>query len=242
MLPRSERWVLALLVGLTLVTGLMRTRNLDALLPHQHEPDPYCVLQAEFLEALDAGETQSVEEWFGPNRVRMFYYYPLHIARLWRLQARPLPLAEPLTPERLDQHLTAAGEPFLRGRRWSAWLSALILPGVFLLARRFLDPWPALLAAALAGTSLQHLIASGQAKPHAIAAAGVAWALWGATVLRRHRTGVGLVGGGACFALGVCALHSGVALAGAALVAFFLRERREGWKDLARWVAPVLIL
>jgi len=242
MADRSSRKATLLLVALTLVVGWSRTIGLNQLLPQQHEPDHYAVYQAQFLQAVAAGEVKDLVEYFGEGGVRFFYYYPLHIARLWLLGGRPAPAAGALGEDTLDVHLRAASEPLLRGRRWSAWLSALIVPGVYLLARRFLGPWPSLLAAALAGTSMLHLVAAGQAKPHAIAASAAAFGLWGTTTMRRHPTPAGLALGGLCLALGVCALHNGGVLLAAGVTAFFLRDRAAQRGSVLAWAIPVASL
>ncbi len=242
MSKRSTPWVWALLVGITLLLGWTRTLGLGAMLPQQREPDPYCVYQAEFLQARAAGEVGGVTEYFGAGKERFFYYYPLHLARLWMLGSPPKPAAVRLEAETLPEHLAAAREPLLRGRLWCAWSSALIVPAVFLLARRFLTLWPALLAAALAGTSLLHLVAAGQAKPHAFAATAIAWGLWGATCLRRHPGPAAMLGAGLLFALGVCSMHYSGVLLGAGAAAFFLRDRHPQGARVLMWALPVVVL
>ncbi|MBK7875193.1 MAG: hypothetical protein IPJ77_05500 [Planctomycetes bacterium] len=88
-------------------------------------------------------------------------------------------------------------------------LATLAIPLLFVLARSFLPPWPSLLAAAWLATSLNHLLFSQEARPHAPHLTFVLLALV-ATLALARRPGLArsLAAGGAC-ALACATLQTG---------------------------------
>ena len=73
------------------------------------------------------------------------------VASWWPTGAVP-PAGAPLA-----EHLARAARPFLDARLASVWLSLLVLPATYLLARTVLRRPAALLAVGLVATSLLHL-------------------------------------------------------------------------------------
>lgn len=219
------------LVGLVLLcVGVLwlRTRNLDYLLPHQPEPDLYSVVQVDHLRAKAAGS-----EAAAPFQ---FYFYPMLLARLHLALPEPPPPATPAPGEdALAAHLRGAGATLERSRTIVAWLSVLAVPATFAIALAFTRPWIALLAAALAGTSFLHLVFSGQARPHGMAAGFVALTIAAAIGMRRRPTPGTYLLAGVAGMLALCSLQNGSAALLALGAAHLLRERardRGGWKKI----------
>ena len=231
----SGRWAVAGLLLLCAALLWLRTRNLDYLLPHQPEPDHYAVAQVEHLRARAAGSREAPPF--------TFYFYPMLLARLQLALPEPPPPARPAPGEdALTAHLRAAGAPIERSRTIVALLSVLAVPGTFLVARAFVGPWVALLAAAFSGASFLHLVFSGQARPHGMACAWSALAIAAALALRRRPTPATYALAGLAAMLAVCSLQNGSAVLLALVAAHLLRDRqreRGGWPKL---LAPVAIV
>jgi hypothetical protein len=233
---RPERPVLALLALLTLAVAWARFAGLDAMLPHQMEPDTYSVQQAEFLQRKAAWRAAGARG-AAPQPEPHFYFYPMLLGRIVQAYGASPPAAAPQDEAHLREHLGAASRPLVRGRRVSALAALLFVPGTFLLARRFLGPWRALLAAAFAATSLLLAVYAGQARPHALASGTTLAALLAALHLRRHPTPWGYVLAGLAAGLAACSLQNGAVVLFACGAAVLLRDRdasRGGpWKVLA---------
>jgi len=226
------------LAGLLLLCAALvwlRTRHLDYLLPHQPEPDHYAVAQVEHLRARAAGSQEAPPFYF--------YFYPMLLARLQLALPEPPPPARPAPGEdALAAHLRAAGAPIERSRAIVAVLSVLAVPGTYLVARAFVGPWVALLAAAFTGASFLHLSFSAQARPHGMACAWSALAIAAALALRRRPTPASYALAGVAGMLAVCSLQNGSAVLLALVAAHVLRDRqreRGGWPKL---LAPVAIV
>lgn len=217
-----------LVLALCLLGGALRARGLDFLLPHQTALDGTVIVhQMDALREPDAALAQK------KRAARFFRFYPLLLARAIVLLPDPLPPgATGETPEQRE-HLARASAYWLQARRVSLWLSLLMVPATFLLARRFLArPW-ALCAAALVTTSLLHMRFGTMVRPHGVASALIAWALVAALHLRRH-------GGAPAFALAAVAgalalggLHYGVFALPAILVGALARPGG-AWRG-GRW-------
>jgi hypothetical protein len=157
-------------VVVTVVAFVIRFRGLDHLLPHCTEPDAIYALQPQMIRSVD--------------RDREYSTYPLlvgYTVMAWPESAAPPPDAP------LARHLEFASRPHFRARVVVACLSALIAPATWWLARNFVGPGWATLAALFAATSLMHVNFSQQARPHAPVTAALALALCAA--LRARRTG-----------------------------------------------------
>jgi hypothetical protein len=212
---------------LTLAALALRLRGIGHGLPVAVEQDCKIPHQVELLERRDPGWKTDPE----------FRWYPLLVAQIASAAGatEPAPRDAPL-----EEHLAAASAPQLKVRVCVALLASLLVPGTYLLARRFLGPAPSLFAAAVVAASLLHANFSQQSRPHAVAGFTFLAAVLGALRLRRRgdATGFGLAGLGAALAIGT--LQSGIAVLPAAVVAFALREvrGRRRWLD---WRAVALL-
>ncbi len=210
---RNELLALVVIVALAFV---LRVRGLCHQLPHWTYLDGY----VEFVQAKHLRDPQSVQ-WPDMN----LGYYPY----LTSAVAAALPDVPASRDEGggIERALAAAREPWVRIRLASILLSLGAVVGAWALARRFMSPPFALLAAALVATSLVHVTYSSEQRPHGPASGMVALALW-ALVAWRERGSVraGLVAAVAV-TLAVAALQSSFALLIAAGLAWWLRARRE---------------
>lgn len=147
------------LLAIAVLSGFLRFSGIGYLLPLITEPDSHIVVQVQTIETgLPAPETSA--DW--PK-------YPHFVAQLTAALTDPAPLPPASAP--LADHLEAAAGPILRVRKTVAWLSLLLIPVTFLLARRFVPNRWALMAALLAGTSLLSIHFGTQARPHGAAVA-----------------------------------------------------------------------
>ncbi|MDP6409712.1 MAG: glycosyltransferase family 39 protein [Planctomycetota bacterium] len=130
----------------------------------------------------------------------------------------------------LSEHVARAIHPVLRVRLTVALLSLLVLPATWRLARLVMPPAWALVAAALAGTSLLSIHFAVQARPHAAAASLMALAVLTCVRLRRRpRAGAYLL---ASLAVGAAlgSLQSGVAVFLPLILAHVLASHRSDWR------------
>ena len=155
---RSSPLVLALVALITAAALVLRLVGIGYLLPCQQEPDGVIVWQASYFER-PAGEGETDLSYPAP-------FYPRLLARMLSvLPGHSYPQVLPASAT-LAEHLSAAGEPYRRGRYLIAVLSTLAVPATFFLARYFLSSGWSLLAAAFMATSLLNLTYSQQARPH----------------------------------------------------------------------------
>jgi hypothetical protein len=222
---RSQGWWLVLLVFAA--AALLRLRGLERELPHLPEPDSYMVMQAQILREGREPDLKQSEKGY--------YAYPLLLAR--GLALLPEAKAEASAPVR--EHLAAASADSVRSRTLVAVLSLLFIPATWLLARRFTTPLGALIAAALAATSLLHLEFSQQARHHAPHASFALLTVLAALQLRERPDWVRylVVSGLALLALGM--LHSGWFALLPILAAHVLREKRDGRASFLAILIPI---
>ena len=229
---RSPAW---LLVPLIVAAVFLRRVGLEFELPATTLDGSVVVAQTEQIRNYHPGERG------GP----LWQYYPLLLAQV----AAVMPFEDP-APVQLasgeawptEDHIRLASATWIRIRRTSLWLGVLLIPAVYLLARRFVGPWTALLAAALTSTSLVHLHIGTLVRPHATAATSMACALLLALWLRRRATLLryGLGGLGAGLALG--SLHYGLfALPASGLAGLLARGASKARKALGFGLALFLI-
>ncbi len=224
-IPPPQRRVLLALLAIGALAGLLRFPGLDYLLPLTVEPDAHIVVQVQTIETGIPLANEN-DDWAK---------YPLVTAYLTALTASPAPL--PPKNATLDVHLKAAAAPVLRVRKTVAWLSLLVVPAGWLLARRFMSDRWALLAALLAGTSLLAIHFGTQARPHGAAAAWPGLTVVACMQLARSPTIknyllVTLMGG-----LAIGSLQSGVGLGFPVLLAHVLKNR--GWRRHLRLLIPL---
>lgn len=212
-LPRIPPKILLALIAITSLAGILRFSGLDYLLPLVIEPDPHIAGQVRTIETGSPSASES-HDW--PK-------YPLIPAQLTVLTSDPVPLPAKTAP--LAEHLDAAMNPILRVRKTIAWLSLLLVPAGWLLARRFMsDAW-ALPAAYLAGMSLLAIHFGTQARPHAAAAAFPALTVVACMRLARAPTIKNYLLVTLAGALAIGCLQSAVALGFPVLVAHLLGGR-----------------
>jgi len=197
----------------------------DALLPQRPAPDTYMVNQAILLKLGGAKLLAS--------RPELESKYPQLMAQVLRLllpkelgRADCAPFFGDSPESILKSHLYQASAPYLFARTLVIFLSVLLIPASWLLARRFLGKGPSLFAAALTAASLLHAVYSKQARPHAPEASFILLALlsylW---VMRDTRLWV-LILSGIFTTLAICCLQNGFfTLPALALALFFNRKR-----------------
>lgn len=229
--PRTVRpWIALALVALVLVAFVERWVGLDSQLPHQREADAVIVFTAAYHD-LPEGAPATHSAY--PST-----FYPLLLP--WVLVVLPgsnYPIAAPADAP-LEMHLAAAGEPYLRARRLIALLSLLMIPGTYLLARHWLEPWWSVFAAALATTSLLALNMSQLAKPHGALVGTSTLALAAILVLIRSPSIVAYAVAGAVSGLAIGCLYTGCFVVPALVVAHWL-----GWRSdrvRGRWAGFAL--
>ena len=149
----KSSWILLLACVCALGLGL-RLASIGRLLPHDPEPDAYLVLEMQSRQA-------------DPALVEYVMFHERYPFLLSAGMAALTPRAE-LAPADASEaeHLAAAARPYVRMRLAVALLASLLVPLTWFLARRFLDPPTALLAAFFIATSLLHLFFSTEARPH----------------------------------------------------------------------------
>ena len=213
---------LAVLAALMLTALVLRLVGLDFGLPHMLEQDTEIPNQV--LSLRDGRDNAAIRRDFGT--------YPLLTAYATSLTSHPAPLYERSGDATLEEHLAAAGAPVLDVRRTVAWISVLLVPAAFFLARNFLGPWWSLLAAALVAFSTLHQSLSQQCRPHSVAAVFVALTLVAALRVVRVGSTAAYAWLGVAFCLAFGSLHSAVAVGPAIVCAHAVRA---GWSRLLDW-------
>jgi len=222
----GRRTAIACLLLLTILGGVARFRALDRGLPHLVEPDAAIVQRAMSYELSPDAYTDSAY----PSTL-----YPFLLSGILAIAPghNLTRAAEPGSD--LRAHLAAASAPYVRGRMLVALISLLAIPATYLLARTWMSrPW-SLAAAALMAACAQYLDLSIKAKPHVPLAALTVVALAASVRLVRSSRLRDHAIAGACVALAVACLHSGVFVVPAFVVATFLGARIDG-----RWRARLL--
>jgi hypothetical protein len=230
--------------GIIALCGLglfLRLRGIGYLLPTVTQLDGSVIVHQ--VETIRAGTS-------GAEHDQQAAYYPQLLARA--VSILPDPGRVGVGPARgLAEHLKLASAQWKQARIVSVFLALLIVPGTWLLARRFLSSGWAMLAAALCSTSLLHIVFSSQERPHGTATSFGLLAVLAAIWLRRSGGIAAYFCAGAAAGLAVGSLHYGAFVLPAVAVAVFLREKRPGrasaWWSLAaiaiialciRWLYP----
>ena len=213
--------VRAALVLVTLVLAIavaLRLVALDRMLPHVVEPDAFWAYHLMEMR----GEVV-------PDGVDYRERYPSLVPTLLARFAPPTALAS------VDDALAAAAQPFVLVRGVAAMCGVLLAFLTWRLARRCVDRWTALVAAALVAISPLALLCSTQARPHAVVAAGCAVTVLACVRLVERTSVWRLVCASAAAGLAIASLQNGVfALTPLAVAAWMAYQ---GWR---RWVMPML--
>lgn len=225
---RAQLVVLALIVAAAFA---LRFRGLNYQLPQWTYWDGYVLYsQTQFLR----GEFKPD----GPERTLGYYPY-LSSGVAAELPAVQLERAS----DAGEATLAAAREPWMRPRLASLLLSLFAVIGAWGIARFFVRPGYALLAAALVATSLLHLTCSTAQRPHGAVSGMVALAVWSALYLRHVGGWKGTLVAAFGTALAISALQSGLATLVVFAIAWFLRKDRTRLaRDLAALAVAALVL
>lgn len=158
-----------------------------------------------------------------PWREDAWSYYPHLVSRVAALTTRASEAPGPSAS--VEEHLAFASSPHLRVRRTVAWLSLLIVPATYLLARRLLSARGAFLAAALVAFSQLDVCVSQEARAHGPAAAFSTFAVLACLRLRERPTRHAYLLAALAAGAAIGTLQSGVAVLLPLLAAHLLRER-----------------
>jgi hypothetical protein len=227
----------ALVLCAIIALGLaLRIFGIGFMLPHLGDPDGNVFVSQ--VELLRGGEAQREREFLYP-------FYPTLIARLSCLgggaeSTGPHPPQAGAT-RTLEEQLADASSIYLHVRVVVALLSLLIIPGTWLLARRFMGPGASLCAALLMATSILHLWFAQQARPHAASAAFVLLAVVAAISLRRRGRAIDYLVAGLALGLAIASLQSGLAALPPVLLAVILRAR-DARHASPLWIAVTLAI
>jgi hypothetical protein len=223
----SGRLACLLLVLLVACAAFLRLRGIDYLLPLHIEPDAHIAVQVKLIEE---GRERPQDD---PN----WGSYPHVTAWTTMVLTERAPLPEVDAP--IEEHLVAAQQNVLRVRIAVAVLSLLSVPATFLVGRLYLTRGWALVAAALAATSLLAVHFGAQARPHGAAVGLTTLALWALVLVRRRGDVLAYALATVLGALAFGTLQSAVALAFPWLVAHFGNARGRGARTHALLVVPV---
>ncbi len=210
---------------------LLRLVGIGFTLPHIPEQDGL-ILPSQVARARGAlGASQNADDWAR---------YPHLIAYVAALRPAPAPLAA--RDASLDAHLEQASAPFALVRVTVAWLSALMVPATWLLARRFMGAFGAFLAAAWIATSVLHVWYSQVASPHGPAAATAAIAVVAAIGIVRTGSLAAYTIAGAAAGVALATLQNGVFVLPPLAAAHFLRPKSVGKRGHASFALALALI
>ncbi|HEV8114555.1 MAG TPA: hypothetical protein VGR31_17435 [Planctomycetota bacterium] len=213
---RAARPQIAALAAIVVLAALLRCAGLGRELPHRVEPDAFIAYQLQSFES-DPALVQGV---------RYADRYPSLVARALALLPYPAVPAQVAGAGAERAHLAAAARPFLLVRATVALFSVLGVLATWFLARRFLAPGAALLAALFAATSLLALLFAGQARPHGIQATLALAAVLCALRVRERATPARIALGVLAAAAAAAALQNGLFTLPPLALAVVLGSRR----------------
>jgi hypothetical protein len=188
------------LIALVLATLVLHLVGIGHSVPHSKEADANMALHVELIRS-------GVKT---PDPHHNDAQYPIILPGLISLVPDTTPHPGPQAP--LEEHLAAAGHVYTELRIVMALLSALSIPLVYLLARRFLSSGWSLVAAALFAASFLTQFFAQQARPHT--GASTVFLLSVLTSMRFARDPSWKTGLAACamVALSIGTLQSGLAM------------------------------
>lgn len=221
----------AVLFALTALALVVRLWGLDFLLPHSTHLDGSILFeQVRLIRAHDP---------LAPDHP-MWGYYP-HLLSEIVARFLPDPNAQALPAgATLAQHVERAIAPILQIRYVAALASVLLVPGTYLLARRFMSRGWSLCAAAWIATSGLTTAFAQQDRPHGLAATLALFAVLAAVQLRRSARARDYVLTGVLVALAISALQYNVFVLLAVCVAHWLRARVSG-RASSWWLLAIAV-
>jgi len=209
---------------------VLRWRGLDFQLPHSTPSDEQVIVNQ--VDRIRRGLPQpELDGTVAPA-------YPLLLARI----AAPVRVSpRPASPRTLREHELAASALRMDVRVALMLVSLAGVLGTWWVARAFLEPFWAGVAAVLFASSLLAVSQSQMARPHAPLAALSVLAVAAALRFVREPGPGRLVLAGLAAAAAVACLHSGTAVLPSLLVAILIARRRAVRLSIV-WVAAVLLL
>lgn len=228
---RSGWTVPAALAAIVLLAAALRFVGVDRELPHLREPDAYVVCK---LQTMRGDGSIALHQIFEDR-------YPSLLARTLALLPYPAIPAIASGPDAERAHLERAGWAFRVVRTASAALSTLFVLLTFLLARRFLPPAGALLAAFFVAVSLISLLFAQQARPHAAQATLALVAVLLSLRVRERPSPARIALALLAAAASAATLQNGVFALLPLATATFLGRREAGRGSSGRVLAPLVV-
>jgi hypothetical protein len=223
--PFGTKTAVALGVALlTIGAFALRLQGIGYMLPHIMESDGGVIMRQVMLMHSDVATPEFEDNWaFYPHLVaRLIAMWP--DAEKWKLASNDL-----------AGHLAHASAPLLQARIGVAAISTLLVPGTWLLARRFLSRAGAFFAAAMASISLLAVWFSQQSRPHGPAAMTALLAVVAAMHMRARPTASMYALAGLAAGLAIGTLQSGIAVLFPLFAAHVSREREPDRPSTGRY-------
>lgn len=224
----------ALLVGLFMLGALaLRLWGADFMLPYRIIQDEgVFITHVELMRGEPPTEQDDV--WKGR--------YPELVPYIDRLLWPETPRRLVDGAQSLEGHLAVASRDALRLRLIVIFLSTLLVPGTFLLARRFMGTGPSLLATGLVSADVLHVLLAQQARPHGSAVALSLWAVLASMWVYRRGSWPAYALAGIAHGLAIGSVQYGLAALPSLVVAHWLRSQPRSWSRHLRLVLSLAIL
>lgn len=228
----AARWTLpAALAAVCLLALALRLTGIDRELPHLREPDAYVVDHLQLFRGdRSLAQHQNFEE-----------RYPSLLARAFALLPYPEVPARATGPGCERAHLARASWPFHLIRVGMAIVSTAYVLLTWLLARRFLSPGGALLAAFFVATSLISILFAQQGRPHAAQAFFALLTVLLSLRVRERATVPRIAIAAIAAALAAATLQNGIFALLPLAMAIFLGRREGRVGGLRRLLVPLLV-
>jgi hypothetical protein len=224
--PSSSR-VLAALTVITLLAFALRWPAVHRMLPQTPEPDAFLVMHAQEMDGDPAL----------PTGLEFSERYPTLLTRMLAAIPRRESGGE-LSGAALEaDDLACAAAPYVHGRTVILLLSVFLVPLTWFVARRFVGPGAALIAAWLIATSLLHALFSTQARPHGAETTLSLFAAWAALRIVERPSGLRIAVGALLASLAIAALQSGLFTLFPLFAALLLADG----SLRARWLRAVVV-
>ena len=224
--PARPRLILALAL-ITLLAFALRWPAVHRMLPHNPEPDAFLVMHAQQMD----GDPALPLGWEFSER------YPTLLTRIFAAIPRREPVSG-LTGAALERDdLACAAAPYVHGRTVILLLSVLLVPLTWMVARRFVGPGGALIAAWLIATSSLHALFSTQARPHGAETTLTLLAVLSSLRIVERPSLARVAVGALCASLAISGLQSGLFTLFPLCAALLLAEG----STRARWSRAALV-